>query len=429
MATILSYRPDAKIELACRRGSLSIIALLSLLIVSPTFGGHSPSRQHGSRPLHHSRSRSFLAYHRLQPIVNLQGGGINIDDDISTIDETKHNNDFMYASIGALSFSTDDNQLTGAPPPKFILRYTDNDLASQTVHWELENSDNGASFAAAETMGCLCHGIILKLQTQALVERDIENLDDFLCCIAEGIIRRVKSTEDVTEEDLVVPVMLTFQNEEDHKIGEAIAEQIHQYLNAAVSCIQDRDHKDGGSTEKRISVQVSSSSGDESEASKELSKRTTANQMAPNLVPHAMFGELANSMHKNICNRLSSTQNYDAFKYGEWALTSEKYSPHKNPAEEETPMQQLSQGFQRTIESLMAMLFVDAEDALQEIESRIDEAYFQLNNHESLDDTIPHFGSDFDGVLNIISKGFVELVDADTSLTDYDREWANGKCK
>ena len=154
--------------------------------------------------------------------------------------------------------------------------------------------------------------------------------------------------------------------------------------------------------------------------------------LTDNLVPHSMFEVTVNNIHTNICNRLSSTDdNYS--NPGKWTKTTRNQTPNTairklNKDSDTNSLKfttQPSSGFKEKVEALIAMLLVDAEEALQEIEARIDESFFDLRNENSLETTVPEFGDDFNSVLNAITESFADL--DDESLTDCDRNWANSK--
>lgn len=409
--------------LSCRRLCMhAIIGLASLSVLTSTCITASSTRDYTGGSL--ARPSTFISRQNVPSFVNTRGGA---DDEIGIRDdESSQCNDKIYTSIGTLSFSKAKDQLRNDVHARISISYQSNDSSSELFreHWDLETKvSDGSTLAAAETMACLCHGLVLTIQTQTLDAKDTERLDDFLCCLAEGMVRRVQSAEE-TGHELVIPIILSRCEEESIAKDETLQVYIQQFLDAAISCVQKRSQKSGANATGGLSVQVSSSQSDPTKRAADLSHSVLTDTTAPNLVPHSMLGALANDMQKNICKRLSLTPQYEAVSVGVWKKAAPERASHNNEA---VPVIMPSPGFKRTVESLMAMLFVDAEDALQEIESRIDEAYFELNNDESPDTMIPEFGTDFDNVLNQISESFAQLVAADESLSKPDREWANAQ--
>jgi hypothetical protein len=365
------------------------------------------------------RPSTFIIGKNGPPFVNLRGGS---DDGIDKCDDASSQcNDLIYASIGTLVISKAHDELGNDVQARISVSYQRNGSLNEFCrkHWDLEiEHSDGSKLAAAETMACLCHGIVLNIQTQMLGTKDIERLDDFLCCVAEGLVKRVQSAEETVHE-LVVPIILSHCEDESMTENRALTEYIQQYLEAAISCLQERSQKSGANV--GLSVVVISSQSDLTKAAADLSHRVLADTMTPNLVPYSMLGELANNMQKNICKRPSLTRRFEATKVGVWAqVASEQTFGNDEELTVTTPSPQ----FKRTIESLIAMLFVDSEDALQGLESKIDAEWFELNNDER-SKMIPEFGTDFDNVLTQISDAFAQSIAARVSLSDSDRNWAN----
>ena len=414
--------------------------LVWLLVLSPLFINASFIKGHSRSPVFlHSRSSLFNLHGGAQVHVKHEDlsppNTLHKQDGIVEDDPTD-DNDIAYASIGILNFSTTQNK----PSARIVVCYRDKDLTGEICNesWELDTKGSGYTgdfLAAAETVGCLCNGIVICLTDDQLHNNDTKALDDFLFCIAQGMVRRMESTHDVNNE-IVVPVTITFGDKDVDKEYQAAKDHIQQYLRAAIASSSAQEKHWNANKSCNVEVNVSSSFSDQLGTATELIlSRTSQNTSRHNLVPHSMFGELASSMHINICKRLSLTQNYGITKPGGWRKmtplhTSDDYNLVTNEeitVDSPTLTRKLSPGFKQKVESLMATLFVDTEKSLQEMSVSIDDAFFELTNEDASDAPIPEFGGDFDDIVNGINDSFFALIHTSSAtLSEYDLEWANG---
>ena len=409
------------------------ILILWLLMMTPSFGSASSLKKSTITRSTFSQLRPYNNFGQIPPLLfELQGGAsiVNADHDglsmswHETLDTTdgqdaaaNHDiNELSYRSIGFLNFPMSRNNQSAG----ITLRCSDNSSHSEcrdvTFKLDLEGKGNRVShLAAAETIGCLCDSIVLDMQniTQRILE--MEELDDILYCLALGIVRRIKSVQ-VPNKETVVPILLIYCDRDENQ-SRLIQERTQQYLDVALSYA-------GRDLPEKIKVEVQF----------QLCTEKLGNEiiLTDNLVPHSMFEVTVNNIHTNICNRLSSTDdNYS--NPGKWTKTTRNQTPNTairklNKDSDTNSLKfttQPSSGFKEKVEALIAMLLVDAEEALQEIEARIDESFFDLRNENSLETTVPEFGDDFNSVLNAITESFADL--DDESLTDCDRNWANSK--
>jgi hypothetical protein len=389
------------------------------------------------------------------PVFTIHGGELDVEKIQDGNDGRVFNekNELAYVAIGNLIFGATHQQKANEHVARISIRYRNDGSPNNfcTDYWQLgaEGSSNICAYlAAAETVGCLCRGIVISVSCEYLSD-NMEQLDDFLYCIAEGMVRRTKSTEEQAQE--VVRVVIRFPNE-DKSNCQNIQQYIQRFMDVAMSYARER-HKTHDA--KMPKVEVSSSSfSHESEVTTDLLLHnliTQADGLPPNLFPHSVFGVLANNMHTSIYKRISLSQNSQIPNPVEWTKVDQMH-PHNTemlkPSVQVThkisntpfsvqdtqkisntpfPTSQLSPGFKQTVEMLMARLFLDAEESLLEIGTRIDDSFFELDNEGSVDTSMPNFGNDFDGVLNAISESFAALVDGDPTLTAFEREWANSK--
>lgn len=407
------------------------IIFISWLILFPVFGKYLPFNLPRSKVPRRNQE---------PPIFTIHGGELDVEMIQDGNDGRVFNekNELAYVALGNLIFDATHQQKANEHVARISIRYRNDGSPNNfcTDYWQLgaEGSSNICAYlAAAETVGCLCRGIIISVSCEHLSD-NMEQLDDFLYCIAEGMARRTKSTEEQAQE--VVRVMIRFPND-DKSNCQNIQQYIQRFMDVAMSYARERQKTHDAKMPK---VEVSSSFSDESEVTTDLLLHNLIMQpdgLPPNLFPHSVFGVLANNMHTSIYKRISLSQNSQIPNPVEWTKVDQMY-PHKEmlkPSEQDTQKiynspfstSQLSPGFKQTVEMLMARLFLDAEESLLEIGTRIDESFFELDNEGSIDTSMPNFGHDFDGVLNAISESFAALVDGDPSLTAFEREWANSK--
>ena len=426
-----------------------VYLIATLLIVSPTVINALFSRRNNESPAVYSRRSpiifglhdSFIHRNTNSHVFNMRGGSIDndgeheddpsISPDAASEDQVSEN-DLPYSSIGILDFCPNGHR------PTILISVNSSDVMPEfsTESWCLRNEkseavDECSYLAAAETIGCLSHGIVLNLPIDEFSDKDVQWLDDVLFCIASGMIRRIKAGDEVT-----VPLMIMFGKKTERDQSQ-MKEHIQQYMDIALSRARSFIQKQSTETDAVLSpgvkVKVDISLTSPSEAATELSNASFRDAIDPsNLAPRPLFGILASKMHQDVCNRLTTTRNYGEATSVEWSIMPDKNKLVPNSAtsavpDNNTSAQQLSPDFQRKVESLMANLFVDAEESLREIETKIDEAFFALNAEETLDSQIPEFASDFDGVLKAISDSFFSLVNGDNTLTDVDREWAKAQ--
>ncbi|KAL3784896.1 hypothetical protein HJC23_012499 [Cyclotella cryptica] len=492
-----------------------LLAILLLAVFSPTYGTSPVSSNQNSITsiLTPSRSAAFLCRRQslaqmfciATSFLHLRGGmfsdrgrcdettGLPQLSATDTNHQTTHKMDgaeseksiesSIYASIGVINFSpTHHHQSTTAYEAKILICHKSNG-AICNEYWGIYNlesehpDDSDCNYrAAATTMGCLCHAIVLSLPMEKFSDNDIRRIDDTLLCIARGIVRRLKSVE-VSTQKVMIPVTITLMEKSAYEQGIMLKKYIEQYLDLAVSRaleLQKKPNTHMNYFSRGFKVEVSISLRSAAETAAELSERvlekledsntnsdvSVDNEAVKNddgyvgvyennLVPHSLFGVLLSNTHKHICKTLPWMKNNGNVRPVEWTKISDQFltsltagsrtiqnhedTKRRNDIISSNTMQSppspqiLSPGFQEKVESLMAVLFVDAEESLNEIETRIDNSFFDLRDPDLQDSAIPEFGADFDRILNAISESFLHLIHDDTSLTGSDHQWANAQ--
>ena len=440
-AMSLRNKPKFSHKSACVCSTLSTITVLitSCLLILPTASGQFT-------PINPSRSRALQELNRL-PLFKLHGGSVDVNiqreilrdfDPVEVQDdkEVSEQDDLVYAPIGTLSFQRSHQHSRCDHRNEISISYRNRDSVSKICNerWELnvETDHDGVYLAAAETVGCLCTGIILNLPIGQLNENDMKRLDDFLYCVFEGMIRRINSIQ-CTKQEVNVPLIVVLRNE-------ALRSYTEKFMNTAITQMLNQNRLSSTQSYSSLKIEVSLSQSDLLEAAVELRNKmlgqTHENNTMPNLAPRSMLGVLMNSMYKSICERLSQIQVHNAVKPGAWLEKTQLRTPNPpsmmtnrelEQEENQQSTQRLSAGFRERVESLLAILFVDAEDSLREIGIRIDESFFEWNIEESLDTSIPDFGGDFDSIMTEINSSFSDLIESDATLTEFDLNWANGK--
>lgn len=155
--------------------------------------------------------------------------------------EPMNDNEMVYAIVGVLSIPTtlgDNNILLSYkcdddPDHQIIERWGVNEATP--IDTILPATGNDANeLALAEITGCLCHGIVINLPPEMFdSEVDIfssagiasQLLDDVLLYVAEGIIRRLKGTQQIT-----IPFSISAEDTRDVQVNEYAMENVKAYI-------------------------------------------------------------------------------------------------------------------------------------------------------------------------------------------------------
>ena len=424
--------------------------------------------------------------------TNIPPGDTNENGKEKDAVEHINNNEMVYATIGMLSLipkkyekhngSSDlDNkillcyrhhgnsscQIDSWGIKKTIIK--GNDVAALNEENSSWNKEDVEYLAMAEVMGCLCHSIVLNLPEHILDESQLENqhLDDVLFCLVEGVMRRLKSIERPAQNEITIPIVVSFGGKTVNESDEAnnitkVKEYLQLFLERALLCARDRhfgdeSKKTGADNNKTAAtnykVLVSFSHRSASEAATEMAEEDIGQggsigkeTLVENLVPRSIFGILATQINNDISTRWSSLHNVDAETPVVWEKLHKSECTKANEQDENGSENEIesadeaasidattntislspSQLVSEMIQRLMAREFVNAEESLLEMESKMDSAFLNGSEDEA---PMPEFGNDADAILSAMSASFYSLMDEFGSLTDEDREWVEAQRK
>ncbi|KAL7432406.1 hypothetical protein ACHAXH_007697, partial [Discostella pseudostelligera] len=323
--------------------------------------------------------------------------------------------------------------------------------------WGLEKpfiDDAENDLALTETTGCLCHGIVLRLIWDSEKELTtpfsigFQQLDDVLLCLVQGIIRRSNGTQHMT-----IPVAITLEGA-NASVKEIAVQYVQDYMARALyhlhlskTAVMDDASEDSLLQHCNVIVRCSDTSAMETAAhmASTMLQQSTADEMRRhNVVSRLLFEPLCNQLYHEIRSRWRlSLGDHDADVLVEWEKLSE-YSRDiiSNDNQEDCvnsmvkPInenlselkqsnhigKQISTDLRRKIESIMAMAFVDAEESMLGLESRIENSILEFDGDERAGDhPSTEFGSDADTIVDAMSSLFI-AVHAD-ELTESERAW------
>ena len=440
---------------------------------------------------------------------------VRVDEEV----DKRNKEETTYATIGILNLLYSDCGISPNQDHRILLCFkrkdilscqieSDSNLPSNTIWdewWGIQkvvekdehapkvNGHDVNDLAVAEIMGCLCNAIVLNLPHQILTgnrlfhsEYCAQHLDDMLFCVAEGIVRRLKSMKHRAESGVTTSLLVTFGRKyvtehEDSDLDKSnLKEYIQEYLDHALHralkhhfgnrlCIEHTVSEDSMPLKWRIIVssspysatetaaqmaekclmfQVDSSMQDSGSDSKIMAvwEDIKKENSKKNCVPQSLFGVLAATMCTDICNRWLSQNNYRNKISISWEKISENchamnvYGVAQKEGESNNienvvksglttekissvPTQLLSTDFQHKFQTLTARVFIDAEESLSEMENKMDGAFLDENDVRIEKIPMPEFGSDADALLSAISASFSTLMD-EAGITDLDRKWA-----
>lgn len=375
---------------------------------------------------------------------------------VSANDQTQTNDMMMYATIGILNVptTTSNNDID----ENSILVSYKNDANGKIVseRWGTTNHNNEKSIsttttisddelALAEVNGCLCHGIVLNIHQPIFDSNDGEYLDNVLLCISEGIIRRMKGTQQVT-----IPITITF-GQDANPIDNDLAKDnavnyIQEYIEQSISQLWKQMHS---SSEVQCKVIVGFVDTDSAlNAATEMANRLLENSvdevMDQNIVPLSLFGILSKQVYTEIQkSRRVDKRNENIAEWkklhedsqdGHIEQENDKNGHADTPSIDKDLINTVqshlpSADLKKRVESLMAMTFVDVEELLHELEEKMDSAFLDMIEDENIkekDVPMSEFGSNADSIVSVISASFQTLLDQEEeTITETDREWLN----
>lgn len=462
------------------------IAASSTYHASPTMDRHRNQRSILEAPIRRAKNAlSPMAFvHRAHMSLAIRGGETTEETDVSLLDtsitttsetEEVHSNDIdvvdemSYATIGILDLVHSDAEGDIIQSNSKILLSTPGITSQLSNEWwgvDSAYAEQGGgdaevryniNLAVAEMMGCLCHGMVLHLPLKISDSTSLESnqLDDVLYCIAEGMIRRLKSAT-FTSSEVILPLVLAFSGEHLVNNDQDEVSNVHEYIQAYLDLAIQKawEHRQGGmfaiAPKCKVKVHCADTSIAEtaawdlavgctrvlagsyqeqvdstSDKSSDWLPSMEKENLSENLVPQRLFGVLATKLmedYKATSVRWEKLTTPGMSMNGFTETTSVDGNPSTDMNESE-PSRQISPEFRDQVEMLMAVAFVDAEELLYEIENKLDGALLD-GDHET---TLPEFASYADAMLGDISLSFATLFNAVGSLADDDLEWAEGE--
>jgi len=443
-----------------------IVALLLSLSVSTSLGVYLPYKHSTTHPRRLADFVTSSLGDNVEPAwYELRGGAdaINIQDEAtaelgSGEDPTPSidDNELAYATIGVVNVPTShgDNCIL------VCYKSSESSHIQISERWGLEKpfiDDAENDLALTETTGCLCHGIVLRLIWDSEKELTtpfsigFQQLDDVLLCLVQGIIRRSNGAQHMT-----IPVAITLEGA-NASVKEIAVQYVQDYMARALyhlhlskTAVMDDASEDSLLQHCNVIVRCSDTSAMETAAhmASTMLQQSTADEMRRhNVVSRLLFEPLCNQLYHEIRSRWRlSSGDHDADVLVEWEKLSE-YSRDiiSNDNQEDCvnsmvkPInenlselkqsnhvgKQISTDLRRKIESIMAMAFVDAEESMLGLESRIENSILEFDGDERAGDhPSTEFGSDADTIVDAMSSLFI-AVHAD-ELTESERAWVKG---
>ena len=362
-------------------------------------------------------------------------------------------NEMQYATIGILNISTThgDNTIF------LSFNYKDDQDHQINEKWGVRETapiesiilPNGYhdvnDLVLAEVYGCLCHGIVINLPEMMMFgspDNDSRHLDDMLLCVARGILRRLKGRQQIT-----IPLFIVLDRVEadcqDPDAAIATTNYIQTYLERALCQLWVQLVGMPGDSileQCNVVVSFSSSSASEKKTAGELAKRILDQDSAyDNIVPRSLFITLCKQMYKEIHKGwLPLSDSLKEVPTTEWKmlyLDDSTTTLAKNSGADEnleldvateskkSEAHPSSSDFRQKVQSVMALAFADAEEDLQDMENKMDEAFLDSSGESN---PMPDFVSDADALLSVVSEFFRPFLDENELISESDREWANG---
>ncbi len=368
---------------------------------------------------------------------------ISGEDQTPSIDD----NEFVYATIGVLN-------LTEHGANSILLCYKSNDNnSSRQIHekWGLSSSctdDVKNDFAIVETIGCLCRGIVINLPQQIWSNISpcigSQQLDDILLCLVTGIIRRSKGTQRVT-----IPVTVICEGAYS-SAKEFVVIYVHEYMTRAFYhlCTSKTRVIKGESAnslllQRNIVARYSDTSAVETAV--EMARKMLINSTSDGVRRHDftsrfLFGTLCSQLYHEIRNadvsvqweKLSESSNdISSSDHPEDNIITAAATTIDEPlasgkSQSNLVEQHISTNLRRKLESAMAMAFLDAEESMTEMESRIDNSIPEVGGDETAGThPLPEFASDVDSIVEAVSSTFLAILD-DNELSESEKAWVSG---
>lgn len=269
------------------------------------------------------------------------------DGEIERMDEIDDMN-MIYSAIGILNIPTSNGE------NNILLSYNCDDDPGREIHerWGL-NGETHSNLALAETYGSLCHGIVLNLPQQMFdpssADRSSQqDVDDMLLGVAEGILRRLKGTQQLT-----VPLSITFEGSEavSDLAKENAKNYVQGYLERALhylwklhfgKTLGQEQTNDESAIIQQCKVAVSFSASSAFEAATDLADGMIeegaqyGETIKQNIIPPQLFGTLCNHVYTEICNGRSSQIGHRNENAVEWKKLAEETTTNDVAVETET---------------------------------------------------------------------------------------------
>jgi len=371
--------------------------------------------------------------------------------------QTIEDDDTAYTTIGILNVPTThgDNII--------LLSYKSNDDANRQMNdrwglqgapvqtWSTRSGHDANLLALGEINGCLCHGIVLNISQQlGLFTTSQSNaskeLDDTLLCLAAGMIRRLKGAQQTT-----VPISIIFEGVRVDEANDLAIEEtkayIEGYLERALcrvwqlqfgKALETGLTSDGASILDQCKVVVNVSRRSSLDTATEMAKifldQASVHEISQsNIVPRSLFGVLCKQVYNEIRHGWSSPHENEEIT-AEWRKLSEVLEEDTVRSEvtaqegidensvESIEVHPISIDLRRKVESLIGRVFVDVEEHLLEMESKMDEAFLDNDLDESVP-PMPEFGSHADSIVSLVSASFRVLIEENEVMTDREKEW------
>jgi hypothetical protein len=422
-----------------------VVVFLSLFSASSSLGVFRPSK--------HSTT-GLSSGNTVDPTYTLRGGAgltclpceatAETGPKLSISDEDHM--PFVYATIGVLNLTEH-----GANSILLCYRLNDNNSSSQ-IHekWGLSSQctdDAENDLAIVETIGRLCHGIVINLPRQIWSTTSpcigSQQLDDILFCLVAGFIRRSKGAQRIT-----IPVAITCEGA-NPSAKEFVAIYVQEFMMRAFyhSCTTKTIGINDASTNSLPpphNIVARYSDNLVVETATEMALNMLQNSNADGVYRHDFvsrfpFGTLCSQLYHEIRNanvsveweKLSESSNDisssdhpdDNIITAVAATIDEPLSSgtiHSNLVE-----QQISTDLRLKLESAMAIAFLDAEESMTEMESLIDNSIPKVGGDKTGGHPLPKFGSDVDSIVEAVSSTFLAILD-DNELSESEKAWVSG---
>ncbi len=409
--------------------------------------------------------------------MNAGNHGCNNPEGFSNFDGVNKSRDgLVYTTIGILDLSRKSPR-SGIGYPRredtILLSFIDNDSSIRHHDWWKSIDSDGCNFTSvksmgdsetsragydmkhavnAQVMGALCDAIVLNFSSprEFLFGATLgsEHFDECLLCIAEGILRRLKTIDHISirEVDWELILVVTFNNNEgitDSEKNEA-QKYLRQFLKCALSVLS-RDRYGPGVVESipRCNLNVIWTEKCATDAALDTSTiLRSENKMAENLVPWPAFGTLATQLGSRISKHLAlfNTRRTNEICQHAWVKMSPQFcyvtdvlgdiAKYQDKMDDDdasigTTKQSprfASDSFKLIVQDMVARVFASAEVSLLELENMMDRSFLEGIDVKA---AIRDFRSDADAILDAISNSFSNLIDQASSVMKLDLDWAN----